>query len=261
MISLIVRHPRVVVILEVDCSAEDGPVPRDHFIQAVRLEGDMMQRGFDDRHCWPPKTFSIAHRNRNRGSPAHCWFACFAGQLVARRGSSVDGMSALGQERTFGKLLSYARRRACMEGVRAQLHVSVRRACAALGQHRSTQRKIPRGREGEERRTADIIELARQYGRYGYHKIAELLRQAGWTINDKRVERIWQREGLKVPHKQPKRGRLWLADGSCIRLRPEQRNHVWSYDFVEDRTHDGRRYRMLNVLDEFTHECLTIRVR
>src|SRR6516165_5427991 len=73
--------------------------------------------------------------------------------------------------------------------------------------------------------------------------LAVLLRQAGWTINDKRVERkIWQREGLKV--KQPKRGMLWLADGSCIRLRPEHRNHVWSYDFVEDRTHDGRKYRM-----------------
>jgi putative transposase len=144
--------------------------------------------------------------------------------------------------------------------VRAQLHVSERRACAALGQHRSTQRKVPRGRDDEQRLTADIIELARQYGRYGYRKIAGLLRQAGWTINDKRVERIWRREGLKVPHQQPKRGRLWLTNGSCIRLRPEQRNHVWSYDFVEDRTHDGRRYRMLNVLDEFTHECLAIRV-
>jgi hypothetical protein len=98
------------------------------------------------------------------------------------------------------------------------------------------------------------IQLVRQYGRYGYRKVA------GWIINDKRVERIWRREGLKVPHKQPKRGRLWLADGSCIRLRPEHRNHVWSYDFVEDRTHDGRRYRMLNVLDEFSHECLAIRV-
>ena len=143
--------------------------------------------------------------------------------------------------------------------MRAQLHVSERRACAALGQHRSTQRKIPHGRDDEQRLIADIIELARQYGRYGYRKIAELLRQAGWIINDKRVERIWQREGLKVPHKQPKRGRLWLADGSCIRLRPEHRNHVWSYDFVEDRTHDGRKYRMLNVLDE-SHECLAIRV-
>src|SRR5262249_25599143 len=146
-----------------------------------------------------------------------------------------------------GKLLSPARRRACIEQVRAQLHVSERRACAALGQHRSTQRKVPRGREDEERLTADIIELARQYGRYGYRKIAGLLRQAGWTINDKRVERIWRREGLKVPHQQPKRGRLWLTNGSCIRLRSQHRNHVWSYDFVEDRTHDGRRYRKLNV--------------
>ena len=140
------------------------------------------------------------------------------------------------------------------------MHVSERRACAALGQHRSTQRKVPRGRADEERLTADLIALARQYGRYGYRKIAGLLEQAGWIVNDKRVERIWRREGLKVPHKQPKRGRLWLADGSCIRLRPEHRNHVWSYDFVEDRTHDGRKYRMLNVIDEFTHECLAIRV-
>jgi transposase InsO family protein len=140
------------------------------------------------------------------------------------------------------------------------MYVSERRACAALGQHRSTQRKVPRGRDDEERLTADTIALARQYGRYGYRKIAGLLEQAGWLVNDKRVERIWRREGLKVPHKQPKRGRLWLADGSCIRLRPEHRNHVWSYDFVEDRTHDGRKYRMLNVIDEFTHECLAIRV-
>ena len=124
------------------------------------------------------------------------------------------------QEARPGKLLSPARRRACIEQVRTQLHVSERRACAALGQHRSTQRKVPRGRDDERRLTADIIELAQQYGRYGYRKVAALLRQAGWTINDKRVERIWQREGLKVPHKQPKRGRLWLADGSCIRLRP-----------------------------------------
>jgi transposase InsO family protein len=140
------------------------------------------------------------------------------------------------------------------------MHVSERRACAALGQHRSTQRKVPRGRADEDQLTADLIALARQYGRYGYRKIAGLLEQDGWLVNDKRVERIWRREGLKVPHKQPKRGRLWLADGSCIRLRPQHRNHVWSYDFVEDRTHDGRKYRMLNVIDEFTHECLAIRV-
>ena len=111
-----------------------------------------------------------------------------------------------------------------------------------LGQHRSTQRQIPCGRDDEERLTADIVELVRSFGRYGYRKIAALLRStAGWVVNDKRVERIWRREGLKVPARQPKRGRLWLADGSCIRLRAERPNHVWSYDFVEDRTHDGRK--------------------
>jgi putative transposase len=140
------------------------------------------------------------------------------------------------------------------------LSISERRACAALGQHRSTQRKIPRGRNDEERLTADIVALAKRYGRYGYRKIAEFLRRAGWLVNDKRVERIWRREGLKVPTRQPKRGRLWLADGSCIRLRAERPNHVWSYDFVEERTHDRRKFRLLNIIDEFTHECLAIRV-
>jgi transposase InsO family protein len=109
-----------------------------------------------------------------------------------------------------------------------------------LGQHRSTHRRPPRGRDDELPLTEEIVALARQYGRYGYRKIAALLRiQAGWIVNDKRVERIWRQEGLKVPSKQPKRGRLWLADGSCLRLRAERPNHVWSYDFVEDRTHEG----------------------
>ena len=107
---------------------------------------------------------------------------------------------------------------------------------------------------------ADVVELAREYGRYGYRKITALLRDAGWLVNAKRIERIWRREGLKVPPRQPKRGRLWSADGSCVRLRPEWANHVWAYDFVEDRTHDGRKFRMLNVVDEFTHECLAIRI-
>ena len=156
--------------------------------------------------------------------------------------------------------MSPARRRLCVEHVRRELGVSERRACAALGQHRSTQRRVPRGREDEERLTAGIVELARQYGRYGYRKIAALLRRAGWLVNDKRVERIWRREWLKVPAKQPRPGRLWLADGSCVRLRAEHRDHVWSYDFVEDRTHDGKKYRMLNAVDEYTHECLAIRI-
>ena len=102
--------------------------------------------------------------------------------------------------------------------------------------------------------TADIIAFATDYGRYGYRRIAAMLRDAGWVVNVKRVERIWRLEGLKVPQKQPKRGRLWLNDGSCIRLRPERPNHVWSYDFVEDRTHNGKKYRMLNIIDEFKRE-------
>jgi len=130
-----------------------------------------------------------------------------------------------------------------------------------LRQHRSTQRHTPRGREDEERLVADMIELARQYGRYGYRRVAALLRNAGRHVNDKRIERLWQREGLKVPPKQPKKGRLWLNDGSCVRLKPKCRNHVWSYDFVHHRTDDGRVFQTLNILDEFTRECLESRVQ
>ncbi len=130
-----------------------------------------------------------------------------------------------------------------------------------LGQHRSTQRHAPKGRAHEDQLVADMIELARQYGRYGYRRVAALLRDAGWQVNDKRVERLWRREGLRVPTKQPKKGRLWLNDGSCVRLRASHRNHVWSYDFVHHRTEDGRAFRTLNLIDEFTRECLAIRVR
>jgi transposase InsO family protein len=147
-----------------------------------------------------------------------------------------------------------------VEHVIATYGVSERLACRVLGQHRSTQRKVPKEPEDEAALTADIIALATQYGRYGYRRITALLWGAGWLVNKKRVERIWRQEGLKVPQKQPKKGRLWLNDGSCIRLRPEYPNHVWSYDFVEDRTHDGRKFRMLNLIDEFTRECLAIRV-
>ena len=141
-----------------------------------------------------------------------------------------------------------------------KLDVSERLACRVLGQHRSTQRKSPKGRTDDAALTADIVALATEYGRYGYRRIAAMLQAAGWAVNVKRVERIWRREGLKVPGKQPKKGRLWLNDGSCVRLRPERPNHLWSYDFVEDRTHNGRKFRMLNVIDEFTRECLAIRV-
>ena len=141
-----------------------------------------------------------------------------------------------------------------------ELGVPERRACRVLGQHRSTQRRLPTTPDDEAALRADIVALATEFGRYGYRRITALLERAGWLVNHKRVERIWRQEGLKVPMKQPKRGRLWLGDGSCLRLRPEHQNHVWSYDFVEDRTHDGRKLRMLNIIDEFTRECLAIRV-
>ena len=129
-----------------------------------------------------------------------------------------------------------------------------------LGQHRSTQRHIPKGRADEDRLVADMIKLAKQFGRYGYRRIATLLREAGWSVSDGRIARLWRREGLKVPQKQPKKGRLWLNDGSCVRLRPEYRNHVWSYDFVHCQTDDGKVFRTLNILDEFSRECLAIKV-
>ena len=105
---------------------------------------------------------------------------------------------------------------------------------------------------------ARMIALATQYGRYGYRRVTGLLRGEGWRVNHKRIERLWRREGLKVPQKQPKRGRLWLTDGSCIRRRPEYRHHVWAYDFVAERTHDGRPLKILTVVDEYSRECLAI---
>lgn len=105
------------------------------------------------------------------------------------------------------------------------------------------------------------MELARAYGRYGYRRITALLHGEGWRVNHKRVERIWREEGLKVPKKQPKRARLWLTDGSCIRKRPEYPHHVWSYDFLMDRTVDGRSLKLLVVMDEYSRECLAIEVQ
>ena len=130
-----------------------------------------------------------------------------------------------------------------------------------VGQARKTQRRTPCITDDEVRLAGRIIELATRYGRYGYRRITAMLKNEGWQVNHKRVERIWRREGLKVPQKQPKRGRLWLTDGSCIRLRPEYKDHVWSYDFVIARTADGRAFRILNIIDEYTRECLAILVK
>jgi putative transposase len=127
-----------------------------------------------------------------------------------------------------------------------------------LRQARSTQRYQPKMRDDEERLRARVVELASEYGRYGYRMVTGMLRNEGWKVNHKRVERIWRQEGLKVPAKQPKRARLWLNDGSCVRLRATHPNHVWSYDFVADRTHDGRALKLLTIVDEYTRESLDI---
>ena len=138
--------------------------------------------------------------------------------------------------------------------------VSKRRACRVLGQPRSTQRRAPHVPDEEPRLVKRMIELATQYGRYGYRMITGMLRNEGWRVNHKRIERLWRREGLKVPQKQPKWRRIWLNDGSCVRLRLAYKDHVWSYDFVQDRTSDGRAFRMLTLIDEHSRECLAIDV-
>ena len=147
-----------------------------------------------------------------------------------------------------------------MEHAREKHELSERHACRLVNQWRGTQRYLPIQRVDEDALTRDIITLASQYGRYGYRRITALLRTAGWQVGKDRVQRIWRREGLQVPEKQKPRKRLWFNDGSCVRLRPERANHVWSYDFVSAATHDGRTIRMLTMIDEYTRECLTIRV-
>ena len=138
--------------------------------------------------------------------------------------------------------------------------MSERHACRLLGQWRGTQRYEVIYRTDEDALTRAIIDLGSEYGRYGYRRITIKLREAGWQVGKDRVQRIWRREGLKVPQKQRPRGRLWFNDGSCVRLRPERANHVWSYDFVKAMTHDGRALRLLVLIDEYTRECLAIRV-
>ena len=157
-----------------------------------------------------------------------------------------------------GKLLSPSRRRQAVAHVRRQLGVSERRACRVVGHARSTHRHRVTVPDDEPRMVARMMALATRYGRYGYRRITALLRGEGWLVNHKRVERLWRREGLKVPQRQPKRGRLWLADGSCVRRRPTYRHHVWAYDFVAERTHEGRPLKILAVVDEYSRECLAL---
>lgn len=141
----------------------------------------------------------------------------------------------------------------------AELVLSERGLSAGCFGNRATQRKTLRTAHDEAAlATQDIIALARQFGRHGFRRITAVSPETGWLVNKKRVERIWRQEGLKVSQRQPKRSRLWLIDGSCVRLRPKR--SIWAFDSVEDRMHDGRKLRMLNIVAELTREALAVRV-
>ena len=143
---------------------------------------------------------------------------------------------------------------------RQKLNTSERRTSTVLGVPRSSLRYKAKAQDNDALRLA-MIRLAKQYGRYGYRKIAELLRIEGWRVNHKKVERLWREEGLKLPERHKKRRRLYHKDSSVIRLRPTHANHVWAIDFVHDKLSNGRSYKMLTVLDEYTRQALCVEVK
>jgi putative transposase len=154
-----------------------------------------------------------------------------------------------------------AQRRQMARHLQGAFGVSQRRACRVLGQPRSTQRQAPKPREGEQRLVARILELVRQHPRYGYRRVWALLRREGWRVNRKRVYRLWRQQGLKVPRKQRKKRRLGSSANSCVRRPAEHKGHVWAWDFLHDRTSDGRPLKWFTLVDEYTRECLALEVR
>ena len=156
--------------------------------------------------------------------------------------------------------MSPERRRRAVTVLQRRFGISERWACRVASQTRAVRRYIPTVRADEDALTQAVVAFAAEYGRYGYRRVTALLNEQGWSVGKDRVQRIWRREGLKVPKKQRPRGRLWLNEGSCVRLRAERANHVWSYDFVHHATHEGRSMRLLTLVDEFTREALAITV-
>lgn len=157
--------------------------------------------------------------------------------------------------------MSPARRRACIGHVQKRLAVSERRACRVSDQPRSTQRYRPRPREGERELVKRMLELVGGHPRFGYRRIRALLRADGFKVNRKRVHRLWKQNGLKVPAKQRKKRRLGTSDNGIVRQRAVHRDHVWAWDFLHDRTEDGRILKWLSVVDEYTRECLALEAR
>jgi putative transposase len=152
-------------------------------------------------------------------------------------------------------------RRQAVRFLQERFGVSQRRACRVLGQHRSAQRQPPKkATEGEARLVARMLELVRKHPRYGYRRIWALRRREGWRVNRKRVHRLWRQQGLKVPRKQRKKRRLGSSANSCVRRPAEHQGHVWAWDFLHDRTSDGRSLKWFTLVDEYTRECLALEV-
>ena len=156
--------------------------------------------------------------------------------------------------------MSAGQRRQAVRHLQETFGVSQRRACRVLRQPRSSQRKEPRRKEADEALVRRMLELVRRHPRFGYRRIWALLRREGWRVNRKRVWRLWRQQGLKVPRKQRKKRRLGASANSCVRRRAEYRNHVWAWDFIFDRTSDGRALKWLTLEDEYTRECLALEV-
>jgi putative transposase len=156
--------------------------------------------------------------------------------------------------------VSPARKREAACKLRDQFAVSERRACRVLNQPRSSQRRKPMPRHDEAALARRMRELVRQRPRFGYRRIAALLRREGWRANPKRIYRLWRREGLKVPRKKRKRRSLGMSENACHCRRAEFKDHVWTWDFVFDRTTSGSALKWLSIIDEFTRECLTLKV-
>ena len=156
--------------------------------------------------------------------------------------------------------MSPSRKRVAVEELQGSFDVSERRACQVVGQPRSSQRYQREVRDDESRLAKRLLQLVRRHPRYGYRFITAKLRQEGWEVNAKRVYRLWRREGLKVPRKQRKRGRLGMSANGCVRRAAEHWNDVWAWDFVFDRTTNGTPLKWLSIVDEYTRECVCLKV-
>ena len=157
-------------------------------------------------------------------------------------------------------MVTAAQRRQAVGPLREAFGVSERRACRVLGQHRSTQRQRPKVKGAEPQLVARMLELVRRHPRYGYRRVWALLRREGWRVNRKRVYRLWRQQGLKVPRKQRKKRRLGSSANSCVRRPARHKDHVWAWDFMHDRTADGRPLKWFTLVDEYTRECLALEV-